>query len=54
VSEEGKQVKLLRTPKPFALFEFSFFLWMTISMATFPWKFLLGDYVPCSVTVDAT
>jgi hypothetical protein len=26
VSEEGKQVKLLRTPKPFALFEFSFFL----------------------------
>jgi hypothetical protein len=23
-------------------------------MATFPWKFLLADYVPCSVIADAT
>jgi hypothetical protein len=30
-----------------------FFLWKTISMATFPWKFLLAGYVPCSVTADA-
>jgi hypothetical protein len=30
-----------------------FFLWKTVSMAIFPWKFLLANYVPCSVTEDA-
>jgi hypothetical protein len=30
-----------------------FFLWKTISMATFPWKILVADYVPCSVIANA-